>query len=344
MQADPQTPTPSGRQPFGSEPHGREPAPGVQRRDTGWWWALLCLIAAIGLAAVILTRFGWAPWTAVLFAVLLLCPLALVWGVIESLRRTPLVVGPLPETRGITIDWLAPVYDQMCWLMGLGLAMRRRTLALAELKRGERVLDVGCGTGVLTRLAAEAVGSEGTAVGIDPGPAMIGIARLKAARTHSRATFELGVIERLAFSQGTFDVVLSSFMLHHLLADVKRAGLGEVWRVLEPGGRLVLVDFDPTQPIARAMLAISGLVPTYARVLHAAGDPVPLLRAAGFVDVAVAGSWLGAATFWAARKPVVTPKPVEPTSERTGPSAQISGQVSDAGLPHVHGAPARETR
>jgi ubiquinone/menaquinone biosynthesis C-methylase UbiE len=310
MQAHPMTPTPpSGRRPFGSEPPGgddRGPtstAAGARCRDTGWWWALLCLIAAIGLAAVILTRFGWAPWTAVLFAVLLLCPLALVWGVIESLRRTPLVVGPLPETRGITIDWLAPVYDQLCWVMGLGLAMRRRTLALAELERGERVLDVGCGTGVLTRLAAEAVGPGGLAVGIDPGPAMIGVARLKAARTRSRATFELGVIERLAFGDGTFDVVLSSFMLHHLPADVKRSGLGEVWRVLEPGGRLVLVDFDPARPIARVMLAISGLVPTYARVLHAAGDSVPLLRAAGFVDVVVAGSWLGAATFWVARKP-----------------------------------------
>ena len=163
------------------------------------------------------------------------CPFALVWGVIQSLLKTPLVVGPVPETRGVTIDWLAPVYDQMCWVMGLGLAMRRRALALAELQRGERVLDVGCGTGVLTRLAAQAVGPEGTAVGIDPGPAMIGVARLKAARTRSRATFELGVIERLGFGDSTFDVVLSSFMLHHLPADVKRAGLGEVWRVLKPG-------------------------------------------------------------------------------------------------------------
>jgi SAM-dependent methyltransferase len=133
-------------------------------------------------------------------------------------------------------------------------------------------------------------------------------------------------------------------MLHHMPADVKRSGLGEVWRVLEPGGRLVLVDFDPARPIARAMLAISGLVPTYARVLHAAGDPGSLLRAAGFVDVTAAGSWLGAATFWAARKPLVTATSVRPTNEPTGQSAQINGQKSDLGLAHIREAPARETR
>jgi ubiquinone/menaquinone biosynthesis C-methylase UbiE len=327
-----------------ADPKTRTPLSGAQRRSTGWWWVLLCLVAAIGLATVILVRFGWQFWTAILLVVLMFCPFALVWGVIQSLRRTPLVVGPVPETRGVTIDWLAPVYDQMCWVMGLGLAMRRRTLSLAELQRGERVLDVGCGTGVLTRLAAEAVGPDGLAVGIDPGPTMIGVARLKASRPQSRATFELGVIERLGFGDSTFDVVLSSFMLHHLPADVKRAGLGEVWRVLKPGGRLVLVDFDPTRPIARFMFAIFRLVPTYARVLHAAGDPGPLLRAASFVDVAAAGSWLGAATFWAARKPLVALTSVRSTDERTGPSAQISGQISDAGPPPIRGAPARKTQ
>jgi ubiquinone/menaquinone biosynthesis C-methylase UbiE len=262
-----------------------------------------CVVVAIGLAALIVARFGWQLWTAILVGILLLCPLVLIWGLVESLRRAPLVVGPVPETRGVLIDWLAPVYDPLCRVMGIGPAMRRRTLALAELQRGDRVLDVGCGTGVLTRLAAEAVGPEGMAVGIDPGPAMIGVARLKAARTLSRAQFELGVIEALAFGSDAFDVVLSSFVLHHLPADVKRTGLSEVWRVLKPGGRFVLLDFDRARPIAGAMIALFRLVPAYSHVLHAAGDPVPLLREAGFADIVVAGGWRGTATFWVARKP-----------------------------------------
>jgi ubiquinone/menaquinone biosynthesis C-methylase UbiE len=132
---------------------------------------------------------------------------------------------------------------------------------------------------------------------------MIGIARLKAARTHSRASFELGIIEALAFVDNAFDVVLSSFVLHHLPADVKRAGLREVWRVLRPGGRLILVDFDPARPLARAVFALFRLMPGNAHVLQSAGDPVPLLREAGFADVAIAGSWRATATFWVGRKP-----------------------------------------
>ena len=277
--------------------------PGTHRRRARWWWVAPCVVVAVGLAVAILARFGWQLWTAILVGILLLCPLVLIWGVVESLRRAPLVVGPMPETRGVLIDWLAPIYDPMCRVMGIGPAMRRRTLALAELQRGDRVLDVGCGTGVLTRRAAEAVGPEGMAVGIDPGPAMIGVARLKAARTVNRAQFELGVIEALAFGNDAFDVVLSSFVLHHLPADVKRAGLREVWRVLKPGGRFVLLDFDTARPIAGAMIALFRLVPAYSHVLRAAGDPAPLLSGAGFADIAAAGSWRGMATFWVARKP-----------------------------------------
>jgi ubiquinone/menaquinone biosynthesis C-methylase UbiE len=263
----------------------------------------LCVIVAVGLAVAIVAGFGWRLWTVILSTILLTCPLLLIWGMIESLRRTPLVLGPAPDTRGILIDWLAPVYDPLCRMMGIGPFLRRRTLVLADLRRGDQVLDVGCGTGVLTRLAAEAVGPEGVAIGIDPGPAMIAVARLKAARTLNRARFELGAIEALEFGDCTFDSVLSSFMLHHLPGDVKRAGLTEVSRVLKLGGRLVLLDFDPARPIARLMMAVGRLVPGYARVLHAAGDPVPLMREAGLVDVAVAGSWRATATFWVGRKP-----------------------------------------
>ena len=75
---------------------------------------------------------------------------------------------PSPETDGMPLNWLAPVYDRLCSTFGLGLAFRETTLRHAALKPGERVLDVGCGTGVLTRLAAEVVGEKGQAVGIDP--------------------------------------------------------------------------------------------------------------------------------------------------------------------------------
>jgi len=223
----------------------------------------------------------------------------------RSLRGMPGKVGPAPVTRGILIDWLVPVYDPMCWVLGVGLVMRRRTLSVAALKPGDRVLDVGCGTGVLTRLAAETIGPEGVVIGIDPGPRMIDAARHNAARKNSRAAFGLGVIERLAFDDDCFDVVLSSFMLHHLTVDLKRAGLGEVRRVLKPGGWLVIVDFDPAWPLARAMMWICGAISTHdgKEVLHPASEPMTLLDEAGYKNAVVSGSWLGTATFWRAWKP-----------------------------------------
>jgi ubiquinone/menaquinone biosynthesis C-methylase UbiE len=146
-------------------------------------------------------------------------------------------------TGGHTIGWWAPFYDAMGWLMSFGRlsGMRQETLRVAGLQPGESVLDVGCGTGVLTRLAARKVAPSGHAVGIDASPQMIATAQRKAGNV-SRLEFHVAAIEQLPLETGTFDVVLSSLMLHHLPDDLKKSGLSEVRRVLKPGGRLVVVD------------------------------------------------------------------------------------------------------
>lgn len=207
-----------------------------------------------------------------------------------------------PETRGAVMNRLAPFYDLGCRLIGLGPAFRAQTLTLAALREGERVLDVGCGTGVLTRLAAQAVGSTGEVMGLDPSPRMIAVARRKAARAGSRAEFRLGVVERLPFADNRFDAVLSSLMLHHLPPDVKRAGLREVYRVLKPGRRLLAVDLDRPANLLWWLLFWPGLaVPMIAGNLRGA---VPgHLQAVGFASVDAVGRWAGLLTFWVARKP-----------------------------------------
>src|SRR4030067_786271 len=146
------------------------------------------------------------------------------------------------QTRGMPLNWLAPVYDRICSTFGLGLAFRETTLRYAVLKPGERVLDVGCGTGVLTRLAAGVVGEKGHVIGIDPATKMISIAKENAAIEKSRAGFRLSTIENLPFEDNSFDCVLSSFMIHHLPPYLNLAGLTEVYRVLRPGGCLLVVD------------------------------------------------------------------------------------------------------
>ena len=125
--------------------------------------------------------------------------------------------------------------------------LRLRTATLARIQPGDAVLDVGCGTGTLAMEVARRVGRAGRVAGVDPGTEQIARARRSAARRHVPIEFQIGVIEQLAFPDRTFDVVLSTLMMHHLPASLKRQGLAEIARVLKPGGRLVIADFKRKQ-------------------------------------------------------------------------------------------------
>jgi ubiquinone/menaquinone biosynthesis C-methylase UbiE len=134
-----------------------------------------------------------------------------------------------------------------CLFRGQGRELRQRSAMFARLQPGDQVLDVGCGTGTLALDVQRRVGCAGRVVGIDPGSEQIARARAKAARCHLPIEFQIGVIEQLAFPDQTFDVVLSTLMMHHLPASQKAQGLAEIARVLKPNGRLVIADFTRKQ-------------------------------------------------------------------------------------------------
>ncbi len=148
-----------------------------------------------------------------------------------------------PLTRGFVWNW-ARRYDLLMGFVTLGReqAFRQRIADLARLQPGEIVLDVGCGTGTLAMVARQRVGEIGRVAGIDPSPQMIARASRKAVRRGLAIDFQVGVIEHLSFPDQSFDVVLSTFMMHHLPDDLKRRGLAEIARVLKPGGRLLVLD------------------------------------------------------------------------------------------------------
>jgi demethylmenaquinone methyltransferase/2-methoxy-6-polyprenyl-1,4-benzoquinol methylase/phosphoethanolamine N-methyltransferase len=147
------------------------------------------------------------------------------------------------QTEGRLIRW-APFYDGVVNIMTLGQARRLRALTVdqALLKPGETILDVGCGTGSVTIPAKQRVGQNGRAAGIDPAPEMITVARQKAGRAGQDIDFRVGVVESLPFPNDSFDAVTSSLMMHHLPHDLQVRGLAEIYRVLKPGGRLLIVD------------------------------------------------------------------------------------------------------
>ena len=122
--------------------------------------------------------------------------------------------------------------------------MRERTLDVASLRPGERVLDVCCGTGSLAIVAKRRVGASGSVHGIDASEEMIARARAKAAERGREMAFAIAPAQSLPFPEATFDVVFCSLALHHLPDDARGKAVEEMRRVVKPGGRVLIVEFS----------------------------------------------------------------------------------------------------
>ena len=191
---------------------------------------------------------------------------------------------PVPETHGRLIRW-ASFYDRLTAVLFLGKegAVREATVGLANIQKGDRVLDVGCGTGTLTRVAKRRAGEGGEVCGIDAAPEMIDVATQKAREAGVEIEYHVGIIEDLPFPNGSFDVVLSSLMLHHLPPDVKEAGFRELLRLLKPGGRFLAVDL--TIPRFSIFDRVREHLHGHASTTRQTRPNEDMMRDAGFVNI-----------------------------------------------------------
>ena len=165
------------------------------------------------------------------------------------------------RTRGVTLDHAAKVYDVLAPLMTLGLERRFHRIVIQQLAlRGdERILDIGCGTGTLTRDIAAALTdkNKSVCVGLDAAEQMIEIAWRKAAGILN-IRFEAAIAEKLPHSNESFDAAVSTFFFHHIDFELKKSVLAETARVLKPGGRFIIVDVDVPTTWFGALCAHSG--------------------------------------------------------------------------------------
>jgi SAM-dependent methyltransferase len=144
---------------------------------------------------------------------------------------------PLARLLGYDDGWLVGIPEStIASLAGTG-----NPFSLGILQDGECVVDVGCGAGIDSLIAARMVGPRGRVVGVDMTPAMLDRARQSAeSMSASNVEFTLGYAERLPVTDGWADVVISNGVLN-LFPD-KLAGLQEMARVLKPGGRAQIGD------------------------------------------------------------------------------------------------------
>lgn len=186
-----------------------------------------------------------------------------------------------PETKGILIHW-AKGYNAFFGRIIRGTD--KKVIALAQLKPGNTVLDLGCGPGSLTIAAKRAVGSSGQVYGLDAAPEMIEVAQRQASNAGVEVKFQVGVIEALPFPDASVDVVLSRLVWHHLPGDLKRQAFKEIRRVLKPGGLCLIVDFEPKgmpELLAHLLTSRTPMSGVDVRTYQ------PLMEEAGFSEVRV---------------------------------------------------------
>ncbi len=182
---------------------------------------------------------------------------------------------------------IANSYDSYMQRITLGREriLRNETVQLAQIQPGDHVLEVGCGTGTLSLAAAQQAGPTGKVYGIDMIPQMIELSRGKAAQAGADITFQLGSIDDIPFPANQFDAVMCSFMIFHMSEGVRQKGIQEIYRVLKPGGRLLVLDLTPpAAPVQRAIANtfFGGFMQ------HDLRELLPLLQTTGFTGVEIA--------------------------------------------------------
>ena len=201
---------------------------------------------------------------------------------------------------------LTALYDPLVRWATREATFKRALLEQARIEAGHKVLDLGCGTGTLAVAMARAH-PDSDIWAVDADPAMLARTRAKAERAGVQLTGGQAMADRLPFGDACFDRVLSSLLFHHLLPKEKRCALGEIRRILKPGGELLLADWNkPTNPLLHLGAMVVRLVDGFERTAEVLSGKLPeLITEAGLHQAPPMQSFatpLGRLTLYRARR------------------------------------------
>jgi ubiquinone/menaquinone biosynthesis C-methylase UbiE len=189
-----------------------------------------------------------------------------------------------PRSYAESIGYTSDELDQAPEEANLGLGCGNPT-ALAELKPGEVVVDLGAGAGFDAFLAAQKVAPEGRVIGVDMTAEMLKKARENAVKAGFAGVVEFreGIIEELPVVSDSVDVVISNCVIN--LSPDKPKVFREVYRVLKPGGRMAVSDILLTAPLPPEVAELASAYVACVGGAMLADDYFAAIEAAGFVDV-----------------------------------------------------------
>ncbi|OGH21556.1 MAG: 16S rRNA (cytosine(1402)-N(4))-methyltransferase [Candidatus Levybacteria bacterium RIFCSPLOWO2_01_FULL_38_13] len=145
-------------------------------------------------------------------------------------------------THALTLYFLTPLYDCVLKILGLGDAFYEQIISHIEPKDGDKILDVGTGTGNLA-IAIKRKYPKTEVTGVDPDPKILKIARKKIKKSKIGIKIFKAAAQSLSFEDESFDFVVSSLVVHHIPRQVKKKAFLKMRRVLKENGTILIVDF-----------------------------------------------------------------------------------------------------
>lgn len=201
---------------------------------------------------------------------------------------------------------LTPLYDPLVAATTRGHVFKRELIAQAAVRDGDRVLDLGCGTGTLAVRVKQAVPGA-PVTGVDADERMLSRARQKARKAGVQVRWDRAMAENLPYADASFERVVSSLFFHHLQPNEKRVALREVYRVLAPGGELHVADWGRPDPLLRVPFYAVQVLDGFANTRdHVEGRLGQFFKDAGLREVAITAkvnTCLGTIALYRAVKP-----------------------------------------